>query len=110
MPAGSKTVCTSCKALIDDMLRERPVCWLNEWLDPSEEHSYAFARNPTDLYLVVGPWEQIDLLIRRTFMTPWVHRVSYPSTVLQYIGDLFLTLLIAAGGIMLVLLAILLFV
>jgi len=42
-------------------------------------------------------------------MTPWVHRVSYPSTVLQYIGDLFLTFLIAAGGIVVLLLGILLF-
>lgn len=42
-------------------------------------------------------------------MTPWVHRVSYPSTVLQYIGDLVLTLLIAAGGIAILLLCILLF-
>ena len=43
------------------------------------------------------------------FMTPWVHRVSYPSTVL----DIFLTLLIAAGaigGIAMLLLGILLFV
>ena len=42
-------------------------------------------------------------------MTPWVHRVSYPSTVL----DIFLTLLIAAGaigGIAMMLLGILLFV
>ncbi|HMD79780.1 MAG TPA: hypothetical protein VKE92_00645, partial [Anaerolineales bacterium] len=42
-------------------------------------------------------------------MTPWVHRVSYPSTVL----DIFLTLLIAAGaigGIAMLLLGILLFV
>jgi len=42
-------------------------------------------------------------------MTPWVHRVSYPSTVLQYLGDLFLTLLIAIGGIALLMLGILLF-
>jgi hypothetical protein len=42
-------------------------------------------------------------------MTPWVHRVSYPSTVLQYIGDVFLTLLIAAGGIVLLMLGIFLF-
>ena len=43
-------------------------------------------------------------------MTPWVHRVSYPATVLQYLGDLFLTLLIAIGGIALLMLGILLFV
>jgi len=42
-------------------------------------------------------------------MTPWVHRVSYPSTVLQYISDMFLTLLIAAGGIALLMFGILLF-
>ena len=41
-------------------------------------------------------------------MTPWVHRVSYPSTVLQYIGDIFLTLLIAVGGIALLMLGFLL--
>jgi hypothetical protein len=27
-------------------------------------------------------------------MRPWVHRVSYPSTALQYIADIFLNLLI----------------
>ena len=43
-------------------------------------------------------------------MTPWVHRASYPATVLQYLGDLFLTLLIAIGGIALLMLGILLFV
>ncbi|HSA85623.1 MAG TPA: hypothetical protein VLA67_07665 [Nitrospiraceae bacterium] len=42
-------------------------------------------------------------------MTPWVHRASYPATVLQYLGDLFLTLLIAIGGIALLMLGILLF-
>lgn len=42
-------------------------------------------------------------------MTPWVHRVSYPATVLQYLGDLFLNLLIAIGGIALLMLGILLF-
>jgi hypothetical protein len=41
-------------------------------------------------------------------MTPWVHRVSYPSTVLQYLGDLFLTLLIAIVGIALLMLGFLL--
>jgi len=43
-------------------------------------------------------------------MTPWVHRVSYPSSVLEYLGDIFLTLVIAAGGIMLLMLGIFLFV
>jgi hypothetical protein len=43
------------------------------------------------------------------FMTPWVHRVSYPSTVLQYLGDLFLTLLIAISGIALLMFGLLLF-
>ena len=42
-------------------------------------------------------------------MTPWVHRVSYPASVLQYLGDLVLTLLIAIGGIALLMLGILLF-
>ena len=42
-------------------------------------------------------------------MTPWIHRASYPATVLQYLGDLFLTLLIAIGGIALLMLGILLF-
>jgi hypothetical protein len=41
--------------------------------------------------------------------SPCVHRVSYPSTLLQYISDIFLTLLIAAGGIALLMLGILLF-
>ena len=43
-------------------------------------------------------------------MTPWVHRVTYPSTVFQYIGDMILTLAIAASGIALLMLAVLLFV
>jgi len=42
-------------------------------------------------------------------MTPWVHRVGYPWTVLQYIGDIFLTLLIAVGGIAVLMLGIFLF-
>jgi hypothetical protein len=32
-------------------------------------------------------------------MRRWIHRVSYPSTALQYIGDIFLNLLIAGSGI-----------
>jgi hypothetical protein len=42
-------------------------------------------------------------------MRPWVHRVSYPSTALQYIGDIFLNLLIATSGIALVMLGVFLF-
>jgi len=38
----------------------------------------------------------------------WVHRASYPATVLQYIGDIFLTLFIAVGGIALLMLGFLL--
>ena len=53
--------------------------------------------------------EQTVLSYGGTIMTPWVHRVSYPSTILQYISDIFLTLLIAAGGIALLMLGILLF-
>lgn len=71
--------------------------------------AYAFTINPRDRYLVVRAMGQTVLLIRRSIMTPWVHRVSYPSTVLQYIGDVFLTLLIAAGGIVLLMLGIFLF-
>lgn len=44
-----------------------------------------------------------------TIMTPWIHRTSYPLTVLQYISDIFLTMLIAAGGIAILMLGILLF-
>ena len=43
-------------------------------------------------------------------MTPWVHRASYPVTLLQYLGDLFLTFLIAIGGLAVLMLGILLFV
>jgi hypothetical protein len=35
-------------------------------------------------------------------MTAWVHRVNYPSTALQFIGDICLNLLITAGAIALV--------
>jgi hypothetical protein len=38
-------------------------------------------------------------------MRPWVHRVSYPSTALQYIRDIFLNLLIAGGAIALLMLS-----
>ena len=42
-------------------------------------------------------------------MRPWVHRVSYPSTALQYIGDIFLNLLIAASGMALLMLSVFFF-
>lgn len=42
-------------------------------------------------------------------MTPWVHRVSYPSTALQYIGDIILNLLIAVSAIALLMLGVFLF-
>jgi hypothetical protein len=42
-------------------------------------------------------------------MTPWVHRVTYPSTLLQYIGDMILNLLIAASGIALLMIGVFLF-
>ena len=37
-------------------------------------------------------------------MTPWVHRISYSSTTLQYVSDIILNLSIAASGIVLVML------
>jgi hypothetical protein len=37
-------------------------------------------------------------------MTPWVRRVSYSSTTLQYVSDIILNLSIAASGIVLVML------
>ena len=37
-------------------------------------------------------------------MTPWVRRISYSSTTLQYVGDIILNLSIAASGIVLVML------
>jgi hypothetical protein len=42
-------------------------------------------------------------------MRPWVHRVSYPSTALQYIADIFLNLLIAASGMSLLMLSVFFF-
>lgn len=42
-------------------------------------------------------------------MKPWVHRVSYPSTALQYIADIFLNLLIAGSGIALLMLSVFFF-
>ena len=30
-------------------------------------------------------------------MTPWVHRVNYPATAFQNIGDIFLNLLLMAS-------------
>jgi hypothetical protein len=42
-------------------------------------------------------------------MTPWIHRGTYTSTVLQYIGDMILNLLIAAAGIALLMLGAFLF-
>jgi len=53
-------------------------------------------------------WGTLNSSYGGAIMTPWVHRVSYPSTVLQYIGDIFLTLLIAVGGIALLMLGFLL--
>ena len=43
-------------------------------------------------------------------MTPWVHRVNYPATALQYIGDIFLNLLIVASTFALLMLGVFLFV
>jgi hypothetical protein len=42
-------------------------------------------------------------------MTPWVHRVKFSSTALEYIGNIVLNLLIVAGGITLFMLCVLLF-
>jgi hypothetical protein len=42
-------------------------------------------------------------------MRPRVHRVSYPSTALQYIGDIFLNLLIAGSGIALLMFSVFFF-
>jgi hypothetical protein len=53
--------------------------------------------------------EQSTPHTEESIMTPWVHRVSSPSTFLQYIGDFFFTLLIAVGGIVLLMLGIFLF-
>jgi len=62
----------------------------------------------TDIYCF-ELWGRLYSSYGGTIMTPWVHRVSYPSIVLQYISDIFLTLLIAGGGIALLMLGILLF-
>jgi hypothetical protein len=42
-------------------------------------------------------------------MIPWVHRVNYPSTALQYICDILLNVVIAASAIVLVMLGVFLF-
>lgn len=42
-------------------------------------------------------------------MKPWVGRVTFPSSALEYVGDIVLNLLIVVGGIMLLMIGVFLF-
>ena len=42
-------------------------------------------------------------------MRPWVDRVTFSSSALEYIGDIILNLLIVAGGILLLIIGAFLF-